>query len=117
MLKPNLSRIFITRGIKKPYAFLHNNGFTRNEALRLSSEKIKTLHLRHIERLCFLLNCTPNDLLEYIPDNPQQKSQSNILSSLIRSDSPDPLKLSLDVPADKIESFTNELKTLVDKFK
>lgn len=36
---------------------------------------------------------------------------------LCRTETPDPLKLSRDVPAEKIESFSEELKLLVDKFK
>ncbi len=117
MLKPNLNRLFKTRGINKPYSYLLNNGFTRNEALRLSNENLKTLHLNHVEKLCFLLNCTPNDLLQYIPAKSQKENSSNVLSALIRTETPDPLKLSHDVPAEKIESFSQELKLLVDKFK
>lgn len=76
MLSLHLKPIFIARGIDKPYAFLKKNGFSHHMASQLIGEKKAMLPIAHIERLCYLLWCEPNDLFvwkaepdKYIPDH------------------------------------------------
>lgn len=68
MLKLNLSPIFKARGIRKPYTFLRNHGFTHNIAHKLMSGTSRECRYDHIERLCRAVLCTPNDLFLWIPD-------------------------------------------------
>ncbi|MFN8309114.1 MAG: helix-turn-helix transcriptional regulator [Chitinophagales bacterium] len=69
MLKLNLKRIFKARGVEQPYKFLTANGFVSFTAHKYKNAKVDQMRLDHIERLCILLNCTPNDLFEWFPDD------------------------------------------------
>lgn len=69
MLQLSLSRIFKARGIEMPYRFLVQNGFVSFTAHKYKNGNARHIRLDHIEKLCILLNCTPNDLFEWSPDN------------------------------------------------
>ena len=75
MLTFNFSRIFKARGIDKPFSYLVKVGYSDNFATRIVNNRIKRLDLADLEKLCELLQCTPNDLLEWIPE-----SKDNILN-------------------------------------
>lgn len=68
MLRYNFKRIFKARGIEKPFTFLRKAGFSENFASRVKNNRVARLNLEYIEKLCILLNCTPNDLMEWTPD-------------------------------------------------
>ena len=65
MLKFNIKNLFKSRGVTEPTGYLMRNGFTRNQSGRIANEKIKTLSLRQIERLCRAFECEPNHLFVY----------------------------------------------------
>jgi DNA-binding Xre family transcriptional regulator len=69
MLNLNLKRIFKARGIEMPYKFLTQHGFVPFTAHKYKNGKVEHMRLDHIEKLCILLNCTPNDLFEWLPDD------------------------------------------------
>lgn len=46
--------------------WLRNNGLTANSVDYLT--KNKDVRISTIDKLCALLNCTPNDILTYTPD-------------------------------------------------
>lgn len=81
MLELNLQRVFKARGIDQPYKFLVKNGFVPFTAHKYKNGKVEHMRLDHIEKLCVLLNCTPNDIFEWYPqdllddrpDHPLQK--------------------------------------------
>lgn len=67
MLQLNLKRIFKARGIEQPYKFLVKNGFVPFTAHKYKNGNVEHMRLDHIERLCVLFNCTPNDIFEWTP--------------------------------------------------
>src|ERR1019366_5532531 len=69
MLQLNLKRIFKARGIEQPYKFLAQNGFVPFTAHKYKNGKVEHMRLDHMERLCILLNCTPNDIFDWIPND------------------------------------------------
>ena len=69
MIHLNLKRIFKARGIEQPYKFLVKNGFVPFTAHKYKNGKVEHMRLDHIERLCILLNCTPNDVFEWTPND------------------------------------------------
>lgn len=84
MLQLNLTRIFKARGIEQPYRFLVKNGFVSFTAHKYKNGKVEHIRLDHIEKLCVILKCTPNDLFEWrptdllddYPEHPLQKIRS-----------------------------------------
>ena len=69
MLNINLKRIFKARGIEQPYKYLAQNGFVPFTAHKYKNGKVEHMRLDHIEKLCTLLHCTPNDIFEWAPDD------------------------------------------------
>jgi DNA-binding Xre family transcriptional regulator len=114
MLKLNLTRIFTMRGIEKPYAFLAKRGFHRSVAAHLANNRAKNIKLKHLEVLCRMLNCTPNDLFEFKPDKTDLPGEQLPLRSLERTKPVSELsKIVKQIPLDKMESFGE----LVEQFK
>ena len=86
MLSLNLKPIFAARGIEKPYTYLVKAGFPAYTAHNLLSAKTVTFHLRNIDKLCTLLNCTPNDLLVWTPNRNEKLADSHPITRLKKQD-------------------------------
>ena len=69
MLKFNLHPFFKVRGVGNPRRFLIDLGINHISAAKLLKGEMTSLRLEHIEKICLALRCTPNDLLEWTPDN------------------------------------------------
>lgn len=69
MVRLNLERIFKARGIEQPYRYLVQNGFVPFTAHKYKNNKVEQIRLDHIEKLCVLLHCTPNDIFEWGPND------------------------------------------------
>lgn len=82
MLSLNLQPIFAARGIQRPYSFLVKAGFTTSTAHNLVSGELFSFQLRHIDKLCTVLNCTPNDLLVWSPNSHDLLPDSHPLTRL-----------------------------------
>ena len=112
MLTFNFTRIFMARGINKPFSFLRKTGYSDNFATRIVNNRINKLNLKDIEILCEILQCTPNDLLEWTPDKKQETMKNHPLTPLKRTQTiPHLLQLLNTVPLNKlseIETFINE---------
>ena len=67
MLSYNLKAIFKARQIERPYSFLVKAGISPNSATRILNGDTKIIRLDHIEKICELLCCDPNDLFVYQP--------------------------------------------------
>ena len=63
MLSLNLIPIFKARAIEKPYSFLVKAGLSPHSATNILNNKTHVFRLDHIELLCRVLICEPNDLL------------------------------------------------------
>jgi DNA-binding Xre family transcriptional regulator len=86
MLTYNLSRIFKSRGINRPTTFFLKLGFSSGTASKYANSKMNSLYLYSIEKICVLLNCTPNDLLEWTPDKAEDDNKNHPLYNLKKSD-------------------------------
>ena len=114
MLIFNLTRIMILRNIDQRFGFLVNRGFHRTIANNLANDRVANIKIKHLERLCRLLNCTPNDLFEWQPETDKPLSESHALNSLKREKSTSRIsQIIKEIPVeklDKIESLLNQLK-------
>jgi DNA-binding Xre family transcriptional regulator len=86
MLIYNLERIYKARGIDNPYNLFATKGFSSSYASKLAKGKVSGMKLSTLERVCKILNCTPNDLLEWIPEKKSEISSNHPLKALIGSD-------------------------------
>jgi len=65
MLVLDLYRVFEDKGIENPHRFLNKNGFTVHTTFKLLNNKVGSISFRHMEQLCLLLNCLPDDLFSW----------------------------------------------------
>lgn len=82
MLRYNFEKVFLAKGINQPYAFLVNGGFSSGFASKVKNNRVKRLELREMEQLCIILNCTPNDFTEWIPDGTHKSDYKHALNDL-----------------------------------
>lgn len=83
MLFFSAKAIFKVRQIDKPYSYLVKAGFSPHAAAKITGAETRTLRLDHIERLCEVLHCEPNDLLVYKPNSQNRLPESHPLKRLI----------------------------------
>lgn len=114
MLKFNLKYIFDLRGVDKPFSFLRKQGFSHSVSQNMSAGNLKSLRVDQVERLCEILQCTPNDLLEWTPEHQHEIEKSHPLFKLKRSGDSDGIRKALkDFPIDKL----NELERAIEALK
>jgi DNA-binding Xre family transcriptional regulator len=116
MLTFNFTRVFKSRGIDKSFSYLVKSGYSGNFATRIANNRIEKLNLKDIERLCILLQCTPNDLLEWIPGSKDLNTGDHPVNKIKRSDKVVQLTQILNkVPLDKLNDIESMIKNEIEK--
>lgn len=115
MLKINLNKVFRLRGITKPAAFLIKNGFSESIAYNITKLKTPALKLENLNKLCTLLSCTPNDIIEWTPDKNIPLPETHPLNKLKPAETINLSELLKDVPAEKISEFKTGIEELKSK--
>lgn len=114
MLQYNFTKMFRLRGIEEPYYFLRKHGFSHNFTHRIANNKINSFSLEHLEKICTLLGCTPNDLLDWIPKKEDKQADKHPLSALRKEiNAVDLPALLREIPLNKM----SELQTIMEKMK
>ena len=70
------------RGFKAPLRALMKSGISQRVSQGYLEGKKKNLSLKHVERLCTLLRCTPNDLFAWTPDSEAENYAENPLQKI-----------------------------------
>lgn len=116
MLRYNFDRIFYIRGIERPYTFLLKAGFSDNFATRIKNNRVARLNLGDLERLCLLLHCTPDDLMEWVPDTNSDVGKEHSLAKLSRSGRlPNLVRTLYEVPPDQVEEIEKMIREKTGK--
>mgnify|MGYP006928386297 CR=1 FL=1 len=94
MLILNVEWMIRLRGSKHPYAYLINNGYSKQEARTLLSKQTKRLDLGMMQRLMATFSCEMNDLFDWVGDPKDafaryKKPELPELQSLLEGKSPD----------------------------
>ena len=114
MIFLNVKRLMDLRGIEKPYTFLHRNGFVRATSRTIANGNALEIKLEHIERLCVLLNCSPNDLFEWRPGKDAPPiSETHPLRALKREKEVQNIsEIVKDMPIEKMEEISEMLNRM-----
>jgi DNA-binding Xre family transcriptional regulator len=113
MLYLNVKRILDLRGISRPFAHLLNHGFIRSTAHRFVRGDVTQIRLDHLEQLCLLLNCSPNDLFGWRPDKNMKVSENHPLQALgTPKNAPQLSELVKDIPVEKLDKIAELLDQL-----
>lgn len=67
MIKNRLSTIMGCKRIK-PHEIVTLTGISRKTLYNIYNDKTKGIEFETLNKLCFALDCTPNDLFRYEPD-------------------------------------------------
>lgn len=111
MLNLHLKPIFEARGIERPYTYLVKAGISRATAHNILQSKTRVFRLDHIELLCRVLICEPNDLLSYTPDSQTILDETHPLNNLRKeTTSQSSIKDSLaNIPYKELQELTSQL--------
>lgn len=110
MIRLNLTPVFQARGIEKPYNYLVRSGFTRHTAYSLANNDMLSIHVDHIEKLCTVLVCEPNDLFVFTPRKDRHYPPNHPLLNLLQQDVPGYLKQALaNMPLKQLKELTKDI--------
>lgn len=116
MLKFNFTRVFKARGIERPYTYLVKSGYSASFATRVVNNKVRQLNAIDVEKLCVMLRCTPNDLLEWIPGQNYNSGEGHPLSSLRRIGSDGQInRILYNIPVDRLSEIEQLIMKEVEK--
>ena len=115
MLKFNFPRVFKARGIDRPNRFLVSHGYSTNMATRMVNDRTRQLNVKDVEKLCLMLNCTPNDFFEWIPETNDIDMENHPLNALKRNDVIVLARLINDIPMDKLADIEKLVKRELEK--
>ena len=113
MIQLKVKKLFKLRGIDKPMKFLLENGFSYSVAYNIYNLRRNSITFKSIEKLCILLSCTPNDLLEFHPSKDSPLPDSHPLNKLKPTDTFNLFDITKDIPNYKIP----QLKKAIDSIK
>ena len=82
MIEMHIARLCAERDIKNPTTVLRKLGIGPGIIDKYMKGKVRRLPLDHIEKLCLLFRCQPNDLFTWIPDNAADDYPENPLQSI-----------------------------------
>ena len=106
MLIYHLKQLTTNRGIQKPISFLLNAYPTAKRALFGTFASIRFLQIKN---LCIAFHCTPNDLMEWIPEENTQ-TENHPLKTLLRKQLPQQLQnIMADIPVSKLKEFEDKM--------
>jgi len=109
MLNYNIKALCTARGITKPVGHLIKAGINPQMSSLLINNKLASIKPAVLEKLCVLLNCTPNDLMEWIPVA-NTNTQNHPLASLQRKQMPAQIQnIMQDIPISKLKEFEDKM--------
>jgi len=116
MLHFNFTRLFKAKGINTPSKYLVQHGFSDKFATRVVRNDFRRLNLDDVDRLCELFLCTPNDLLQWIPEKNVSDPTTHPLAPLMRTEKVMDLTRSLNsVPLDKLLAIEKLIQDEINK--
>ena len=116
MLKYNFDRVFKARGIDRPFTFLRQAGFSDQFATKIKNSRVSRMNLSHIERLCILLRCTPDDLYEWTPDRTHRIDKDHPMHKIKRSEKIVDITRTLNnVPLDQLDEIEEMILNRIKK--
>jgi len=82
MIHLNVKELCRVRGFRHPLTSLYKAGISKTIAHNYLADKKTTIVIKHVELLCKLLRCTPNDLFVWTPDEPADDYPENPLQAM-----------------------------------
>ena len=110
MLSFNLSPIFKARGINNPHSYLVKAGISPKSAQNILNSQIRSFRLDHIELLCKILVCEPNDILVYREDATHKIAEDHPLNNLKHTETNKSLTETITtIPYKQLKELTKQI--------
>lgn len=93
MLTLQIKELSQLRGIKHPYKALRKAKINHTSTSAYLTGNKKNIMVSHIEALCILFKCTPNDLFSWTPDTTPDDTQTHPLYALKKQPLPNLQKI------------------------
>ena len=110
MLYLNLKRVMRLRGVENHYKMLLDLGFAPATVRNLLSNRVWRIDFENLEKICIALNCTPNDVLEWLPPENQANPEAHALIKMTRNKDADLPKLLKDLPLEQFDQIIEILQ-------
>lgn len=115
MIYLDIKRVMKVRGIENHYKKLVDLGISPAKVKNLLGKSAIRITFDHLEKICLLLNCTPNDLLVWRPNDAQANPEAQALIKLKRDESEDLSKIMKSLPIEKFDEIIGIIHSLKDK--
>lgn len=112
MLYLHLTPMFEARGIENPSAFLRKSGFSRSAIATLLYTTPRNPKLDHIEALCKVLYCTPNEILLWVKPRNEIIPENHPLYTLRKKEVPNLKKAVAGLSTIPLDQLTELIKTI-----
>lgn len=113
MLRLNVMPVFKARGIDNPYYFLIKQGLSPYTVNNILYKGTLSFNLNHVELLCKVLVCEPNDLLVWTPEKNQFYPENHPLQKLKLKATPIDVQQTLStIPYKDLVEISNQIKVL-----
>jgi DNA-binding Xre family transcriptional regulator len=113
MLYLNFARIFKLRGIRFPHAQLKKMGYSGAYATKLGNNRIVEMNMQRLEKFCIDFNCTPNDIVQFLPNKSAPIPKDHALNQLIREDLTQEIDALINaLPVEKIHQLRDIIKNM-----
>lgn len=110
MLRYNLRPLFRARGIDRPFTLLVRAGISEASAHRILNSEAGNFKLRHIEILCRILVCQPNDLLVWTPEKDVTYPDDYPLKELQIQENNEGIEIFENMPLKKLKEVVKAVK-------
>jgi DNA-binding Xre family transcriptional regulator len=115
MLRLNIKSILREKGFVKPVQFLIKLGLTRFMADKLLHDNYQFINIRHLNKLCLELDCTPNDILVWKDDSKHALPEGHQLQKLRREEQAPIIDKIQSLSLEQIEELRNFLAEMKKK--
>lgn len=113
MLIFNPKRMIKMREIEKPHLALVKAGISSATATKFLNYYCVSVTMKHLERLCEMLYCTPNDLFDWKPNEKSPLPEEHPLQSLKRTQKLSNIREMLkDMPVEKLSEIENVIANI-----
>jgi DNA-binding Xre family transcriptional regulator len=114
MLTLYINEFLAKKGYRSTAWGLRKIGMPVSAAYKLTGNRVKSVKLEHLELICKVFDCTPNDLLNYQPENKNSISPGHSLLKICKSSgNPTPMELIKQLRPEEIEQARIMLEGLL----
>ncbi len=110
MIQLNIKALCKLRNIAHPLPVFMKAGISRTVAYDYMTDNRRFISLKHVEILCRIFNCTPNDLMAWQPDNAVDDVPGNALQKIKKRELPDTLTIIRSKSIEEIIQWTDNEK-------